>query len=278
MATYNNGLSTLRVHALAPQASTLFVRDLRTVDPDFEGGTRIESSVTTAGTSHFLNVLSVDASVAVASRGANDGTVHMVLSDNRSVTIAFNLAAQGGTIEIRDPNGAVMTSEPLASTVSAPPLLAAPLPTALGSLATRYRLYHPGTREHLYTTDLNEYNTLPGFGWTPEGSIYRLFSTAGSYGGVAAVPYYRLYNASIFQHHWTADANEYAVLPSHGWTQEGIDGYVLPSPVPGTLPLYRLFHPFGMHLWTTDANERNVLASSAGWIDEGVAAFVLPLP
>jgi hypothetical protein len=150
-----------------------------------------------------------------------------------------------------------------------------------GNLVLRYRLYSPGTFEHLYTTDLNEYNVLPVCcAWQAEGAIYRVFNGTGSFDGVDAVPYYRLYNPYSHQHHWTTDANEYNVLPSMGFQQEGIDGYILPTAVSGALPLYRLYlnAQGGLHLWTIDANERNYLVANAGWIDEGIAGYVIPLP
>jgi hypothetical protein len=89
-----------------------------------------------------------------------------------------------------------------------------------------------------------------------------------------------LYNPASYQHHWTTDANEYNVLGTMGWTKEGIDGYILPTAVTGSVPLYRLYLNAygGLHLWTTDANEKNVLSTTAGWKDEGVAGYVVPLP
>jgi hypothetical protein len=196
------------------------------------------------------------------------------------VTIAFNLVAQGGTIEIRDPNGAVIVSEPLASTVAAPPVLAAALPTPFGSLATRYRLYHPGTREHLYTTDLNEYTVLGGNGaWIQEGTVGRVLDNPGSFGGVTAVPYYRLYDNGTRWHHWTTDANEYYTLGYvfSGWNMEGVDGYILPTQAPGTIELYRLNYPAlgSLHHWTIDNNEYVTLIAQFGWIGEPGAGFVV---
>jgi hypothetical protein len=149
-----------------------------------------------------------------------------------------------------------------------------------GTLTTRYRLYSETTKEHLYTTDLNEYNTLPVCcSWKAEGSIYQLFLSAGSVAGVNAVPYYRLYNPYSFQHHWTTDVSEYNALGAIGWSKEGIDGYVLPAQGTGSVPLYRLYLNAngGLHLWTTDANEKNVLTTSQGWKDEGIAGYVVPL-
>ena len=141
----------------------------------------------------------------------------------------------------------------------------------------RYRLYSDVTKEHLYTTDTNEYGVLTGRGWVPEGVAHWVLVDATPVGGVTPVPLYRLYHAGIRPAPWTTDANEYAVLATRGWAQEGTDGYVLPSAVAGvTVPLYRLAYAFlPIHLWTTDANEYAVLATR-GWIQEGVAAHVLP--
>jgi hypothetical protein len=150
-----------------------------------------------------------------------------------------------------------------------------------GTLATRYRLYSDATKEHLYTTDFNEYSVLPVCcNWLAEGAAHKLFQGQGTVAGVAAVPYYRLYNRFSFQHHWTTDANEYNALGAMGWSKEGVDGFILPSQASGSVPLYRLYlHALGgLHLWTTDANERKVLTNNAGWADEGIAGYVLPLP
>jgi uncharacterized protein (DUF1800 family) len=149
-----------------------------------------------------------------------------------------------------------------------------------GTLITRYRLYSDVTKEHLYTTDTNEYSVLATRGWVAEGPIYKLYQGAGSLNGVAAVPFYRLYNQISYQHHWTTDANEYNVLGQGDWIREGIDGYILPSSVSGSMPVYRLYlNAFGgLHLWTTDLNEKNTLTTSRGWVDEGVAGYVVPMP
>jgi hypothetical protein len=153
-------------------------------------------------------------------------------------------------------------------------------PMSTGARKTRYRLFNRTSFDHLYTTDVNEYNTLPACcGWDAEGAIYDILAGPGSVGGVSAVPNYRLYNPASHQHHWTNDLNEYNVLPGAGWVQEGTDGYILPTIAPGAIPLYRLYinAKGGLHLWTTDANERNALVTSFGWIDEGIAGYVIPL-
>jgi alpha-tubulin suppressor-like RCC1 family protein len=148
----------------------------------------------------------------------------------------------------------------------------------VATATTQYRLYSPVTLEHLYTTDLNEYNVLGGQTgiWVQEGIGYQML-TNGMFGGVPTVPLFRLYHTGIRQHFWTTDSNEAVILSRDaGWFYEGTIGYVLPSQVAGTIPLYRmsLANP-PLHLWTTDLNEYNVLATR-GWVKEGVIGYVIP--
>jgi len=148
-----------------------------------------------------------------------------------------------------------------------------PAPTS--TLLVQYRLSYTATGEHLYTTDLNEYNVLGTMGWLQEGATYRMF-TGGVYSGALTIPMFRLYNTAIAQHHWTTDSNEVRVLSSDvHWLYEGIPGYLLPSAVGGALPLYRLALPSPpLHLWTIDAHEYAVLQTE-GWIGEGVIGYAL---
>jgi hypothetical protein len=140
----------------------------------------------------------------------------------------------------------------------------------------QYRLYHDGTKEHLYTTDFNEYVVLGTRGWIREGVAYRMLTT-GIHKGAATIPLFRLYHDVILQHHWTTDANEVKVLAEdRGWVYEGVVGYLAPAQVEGTVPLYRMALAYPpLHLWTTDLNEYNVLAER-GWVREGIIGFVVP--
>ena len=141
-------------------------------------------------------------------------------------------------------------------------------------MAPRYRLYNPNNFHHHYTTDANEYNALEAIGWIKEGAGCYLYDGNVTIDSVDAVPYYRIYNPNSFEHHWTTDANEYDVLETLGWIQEGADGYVFATQVSGSEPLYRLYNPNdGLHHWTMDSNERTVLVG-LGFIDEGIACYV----
>jgi hypothetical protein len=144
------------------------------------------------------------------------------------------------------------------------------------ALEPRYRLYNPNIFHHHYTTDANEYSVLGTLGWVQEGISCHLYNGTHQIEGTQTVPYYRLYNPNSYEHHWTTDANEYDVLGTIGWMQEGADGYVFATQVTGSEPLYRLYNPNdGLHHWTMDANECRVLIGY-GFIDEGIACYVFP--
>ena len=58
----------------------------------------------------------------------------------------------------------------MAMLAAAGALLLAPCQVAFAApVRTVYRLYHPGTLDHHYTTDANEYQVLAGRGWKQEG-------------------------------------------------------------------------------------------------------------
>jgi uncharacterized repeat protein (TIGR01451 family) len=149
-----------------------------------------------------------------------------------------------------------------------------------GTPIFRYRLYSDVTKEHHFTTDINEYNILGSYvgTWVQEGTVGRVLNNPGSFNAVTAIPYYRLYNTIAQQHHWTTDPNEYYTLVQYPtWNGEGVDGYILPISTAGAKQLYRLLYPYisGLHHWTVDANEYNTLISIYGWVGEGGSGFVV---
>ena len=80
------------------------------------------------------------------------------------------------------------------------------LPAGLNAIAKPvFRLNSDITKEHLYTTDYNEYVTLGNAGWAQEGVAF----IAPAYNGTDV---YRFYVPSTLQHVWTRDQNEYNTL------------------------------------------------------------------
>ena len=86
-----------------------------------------------------------------------------------------------------------------------------------------YRLYNNVLCNHLYTTDTNEINVLtsmPDTAWTVDNNNQPLFYSGGD------VSIYRVYNEGLQgMHHLTTDKNEYDILPTYGWAQEGVSLY-----------------------------------------------------
>jgi len=111
-----------------------------------------------------------------------------------------------------------------------------------------------------------------------EGASGKVLNNPGSYNGVPATPYYRLYCSATHMHHWTADPNEYYTLVTLPcWSGEGVEGYILLQPAPGTVQLWRLYYPDnrGLHHWTVDRNEYDVLTLQYGWQGEGSAGYLI---
>ena len=83
------------------------------------------------------------------------------------------------------------------------------------------------------------------------------------------VPLWRMFHQGLNQHLWTTCANEYRVLSTRGWRQEGIAWH---TPRTGR-PVHRLFHEgIVRHHYTADQNEIRVLRQR-GWNDEGVLFY-----
>jgi hypothetical protein len=176
-------------------------------------------------------------------------------------TLTLTLSAPtGATIERGTAVGTIVDDDP------------APTATAVN----QFRLYNDVTKEHLYTTDSNEYAVLGTRGWTQEGMAYNML-TNGVYSGAATTPFFRLYHPGTLQHHWTSDSNEAITLARMpAWFYEGTVGYILPTAVGTTVPLYRLaLASPPLHLWTTGQNEYDTLASR-GWSKEGTVGYVIP--
>lgn len=84
----------------------------------------------------------------------------------------------------------------------------------------------------------------------------------------AVTSVYRLYHPGLQVHLYTKDLNEYKVLGTRGWIQEGEAWKIATQQGE---PVYRLYHPgLRIHLYTKDTNEYKVLGTR-GWIQEGEA-------
>jgi hypothetical protein len=93
--------------------------------------------------------------------------------------------------------------------------------------------------------------------------------------GVAAppsgrVPLFRYFNGQF--HFYTANFNELG-NGAGGYVLEGTAGFVSPTQIAGTIPLFRyVFTPNGMHFYTTNFGELG--SGGNGWVFQGVAGFM----
>lgn len=83
-----------------------------------------------------------------------------------------------------------------------------------------YRLYDPNARQHHYTTDHDEAQSLVKAGWKPETVTF-----ASARNVMPIKPVYRLYNPNTGAHHFTVDIAERDMLVDAGWNDEGIRWY-----------------------------------------------------
>ena len=133
-----------------------------------------------------------------------------------------------------------------------------------------YRLFDPHSGEHLYTSHMEEVTHLVGQGWDWERAQTMLVPKVG-------VPVYRLFNPTNGDHHYTTDTWEAKVLTTQkGWLYDFNGGAAFYGAKSGR-PVYRINDPhasrFG-HLFTADANERNVHLRE-GWEDEKIAWYAV---
>lgn len=128
-----------------------------------------------------------------------------------------------------------------------------------------YRL-SSSTGAHLYTSDINEYMTLDGNGWTGEGVKFETSSTG--------TPIYRVYTPASGEHLYTKDFNQIRVLTTQQrWTKDNSGNPVFYSN--GSIPVCGLYNAnagIGSHFQTADVNEKNALLKQ-GWKADGSNAI-----
>lgn len=127
-------------------------------------------------------------------------------------------------------------------------------PIENGGSGSVYRLYNPGSGDHLYTLNIDEARGCQNAGWTYEGIAW-IAPADGD-------PVYRLYING--RHVYTADVAERKALVIKGAADEGI-AFMSGGPD----DIWRMYNPnTGDHLLTASRDEHNSL-SKAGWYCEG---------
>lgn len=123
-----------------------------------------------------------------------------------------------------------------------------------------YRVYDQnGTKKHLFTTSIDEYNRLVAKGWRGEGVKFYTANVNSSSPDVKAGKYrivYRLYDKPGNRHFYTTDDAEHDRLVASGWRDETRDDLTWYSTVNGGVPVYRTYRASTQsHLFTLDKAE-----------------------
>jgi hypothetical protein len=155
------------------------------------------------------------------------------------------------------------------------------------SVVVVHRYYHGGNHDHFYTTKSEEIGTTQqghsgNHGYTSEGAGFTVFNHHHH----GLVPVYRYYHGGHHDHFYTANASEIGTTSpghsgNHGYSCEGILGYLSPHEFPGSVPVHRYYHEqHHDHFYTVNVNEIGTThvghSGNHGYKYEGVLGFAYP--
>lgn len=136
-------------------------------------------------------------------------------------------------------------------------------PNYIAAMNTVYRRWNPNLVDHFYTNNPQE----TGTGYSDEQTTWGVENTQLD----NTIPLYRFYSNSDTDHFYSTTA-----ATPNGYVSEGMIGFIFPSTVPGSTPLYRLYRYYngnGDHLYTTSASERDA-AMNMGYHLETTEGYV----
>ena len=140
-----------------------------------------------------------------------------------------------------------------------------------------FRLVNNINGNHVFTSDIARVETLKKSGYTYENVAFSAMSkfrqeTAPAPGQALV---YRFGSMPNNGHFWTTSVIERDDMIRSGYRYEGVAWRA--NKTTTSLPVYRLYStPMQKHLYTTDANEKNVLGASSSWTYEGIAWYSDP--
>lgn len=137
-----------------------------------------------------------------------------------------------------------------------------------------YRMYKPSTDSHQFASSDAQVNDLKAAGYAQEGIAFSSMSLVRQEVAPPANQelVYRFGSMPGNRHFWTSSIYERDDMITAGYRYEGVAWKATTAQT--NKPVYRLYSPtMQKHLFTTDANERDVLRQTASWSYEGVAWY-----
>jgi hypothetical protein len=204
---------------------------------------------------------------------SNYGTAVDAQGWGREVTTTGYGDFQGG------PNEDFWYTDEFSGTSSASPIIVGALGCAQGNRrALGSALLTPATARQLLRTTGSPQQDAPGrpatqrIGNRPD--LRRLLVNVTP--AVLSTALYRYWNQAVTDHFYTTNWNELGA-GRYGWQLEGVQCFVFPQAVPGTVPLHRYWNPGnGDHFYTTDLAELG--SGRYGWGYEGIQGHVYTAP
>ncbi|KAJ7802491.1 hypothetical protein B0H14DRAFT_2892134 [Mycena olivaceomarginata] len=147
----------------------------------------------------------------------------------------------------------------------------------ISELAPFYQVYIPSITAHIYTIyDFNITSFIVGNpGTTFLGVAAFIFANPEP----STVPFFCLRSATSTAYFYTTNQTERDAARASGFTDFMTVGYIYPTQVCGTVPLYRLHFVAANadYMYTTSAAERDNAVLNLRFIYEGVAGYVFDL-
>lgn len=121
-----SGGNQLDVVRLSPAGLTSKVLSWPSQDSDMNAGNRVDVEDSAGTSSLFLHVLGADHAFSAAVRSDATGQIgaQITLADGSTALVRFNTATTGGTLELRNKSGAIVSTGSLPTTIQSPPRLA----------------------------------------------------------------------------------------------------------------------------------------------------------
>lgn len=137
------------------------------------------------------------------------------------------------------------------------------------------RFWNGGLSDHMYTSNQSLSNGwFALFGYQAESNQGHV-STQAVAGSVQLCEYYSYAQTDSFYTVECTD-NNISALKAWGYHYRGATGWVMPTQVPGTIPLYRYWNASGDHFYTTNFGE--IGFGAGGWNFERIEAYVWASP